>query len=39
MHIEIAKDGVGVARDCWEFTRNECSGRKKNCVHVKILED
>ena len=38
MGIEIAKDGVGVARDCWEFTGNEC-GWKKQSVHAKIWED
>ena len=31
MGIEIAKDGVGVARDCWEFTGNECSWKKIMC--------
>ena len=31
MGIEIAKDGVGVAKDCWEFSGNECGWKKKMC--------
>ena len=35
MGIEIAKDGAGVARDCWEFSGNEC-GWKKNVFMEKF---
>ena len=32
MGIKIARDGVGVAKDCWEFAGNGC-GWKKLCSY------